>query len=347
MSDVDPAAKGDSERSPRRPLDQPAFLHDDEEDIGGPVKSFVEHLEDLRWVLIKCVATLLVGMVICLAAGEELVNLLRRPLDIAQEQLRPRHPTLLIGVGGNLIWRVPLQTNRLGGLDLGTNRYVALGLTPALEGTNWLLTLQPVAEAPLVAAAQTKEGVVLNVFGPARTFTLAIDLAIYGGIAVTSPFLLYVLLQYLVPALRPIEKRYLGRGLVIGGALFFAGAAFCYFLLLRAALYTTVAFSRWLTFTSDEWRAEQYLGFVAKLMLAAGLAFELPVVLLTLVKIGVLDYPKLKKWRAFAVIGNLILAALITPWGDPFTMVLIALPLQALYEFTVIIAGFWHRRAAK
>jgi sec-independent protein translocase protein TatC len=199
----------------------------------------------------------------------------------------------------------------------------------------------------LVAAALAREGVVLKNYGPIGAFVVAIDIAIYGGIALTLPFLLYVLLQYLVPALRPIEKRYLWRGLVAGGGLFVAGVTFCYFLLLQAALYTTVAFARWLSFTADEWRAEQYLGFVARLLLAAGLAFEMPVILLTFVKIGLLDYPKLVRWRAFAVIGNLMLAALITPWGDPFTMALIAIPLQGLYEIAVLIAGFWHRREAR
>ena len=72
--------------------------------------------------------------------------------------------------------------------------------------------------------------------------------------------------------------------------MFLLGMAFCYFLMLQVALGATVQFSNWLGFGADEWRAEDYISFVCKFMLGMGLGFEMPVVVLTLVKLGVVDY---------------------------------------------------------
>ena len=105
-------------------------------------------------------------------------------------------------------------------------------------------------------------------------------------------------------------------------------------------------FSEWLGFTADEWRADAYIGFMTKFMLGMGLAFELPVVLLTLVKIGILEYDQLRRFRMYAVVGNLVISAFVTPSGDPFTMLILAIPLQLLYEISVFIAGRWERREA-
>ena len=75
-----------------------------------------------------------------------------------------------------------------------------------------------------------------------------------------------------------------------------------------------------------------------------GLAFQMPVVILFFVKIGLIDYKKLIDWRMYAVIFNLVAAALITPTGDPFTLLLVAIPLHFLYELSVFIAWYWYKK---
>jgi sec-independent protein translocase protein TatC len=141
------------------------------------------------------------------------------------------------------------------------------------------------------------------------------------------------------------EKNILFRAVAFGSVLFFIGVAFCYFLVAGIALLATVQFSEWLGFSADQWRAESYITFMCRFMLGMGLAFELPVVILTLVKIELLDYERLVKFRSYAIIGNLVLAAFATPSGDPFTMFLMAIPLQLLYEISVIVAWYWQRKA--
>jgi sec-independent protein translocase protein TatC len=95
-----------------------------------------------------------------------------------------------------------------------------------------------------------------------------------------------------------------------------------------------------------EWRAEVYFGVVVRFMLAMGLGFELPVVLLALVKIGILDYQKLSSMRRYMLIINLVIAAILTT-PDVVTQVLMAVPLQFLYECAVWIAWYWERRDRK
>jgi sec-independent protein translocase protein TatC len=113
---------------------------------------------------------------------------------------------------------------------------------------------------------------------------------------------------------------------------------------MQITLLATVQFSTWLGFGADEWRAEDYIDFVVKMMLAVGLSFQLPVVLLTLVKIGILDYKKLSDWRSYFIVANMVACAIITPSGDPFTMLLLAIPVQVLYEISVLIARAWWRK---
>jgi sec-independent protein translocase protein TatC len=140
------------------------------------------------------------------------------------------------------------------------------------------------------------------------------------------------------------EKKWLYQSVGFGSVLFMLGVLFCYFVIMQVALIATVGFSQWMGFGADEWRAEDYISFVCKFMLGMGASFQLPLILLTLVKIGLLDYPKLTKFRSYWVVINLVISAFITPSGDPFTMCVMALPLQVLYELSVFIAWIWYRR---
>ena len=97
------------------------------------------------------------------------------------------------------------------------------------------------------------------------------------------------------------------RGLGIGIGLFASGVTFCYFVLMPFALSASQRYSEWLGFTAFQWRAEDYISFVCKFMLGMGLGFELPVVVLTLVKIGVVNHTKLKAARRYMIVINLFL----------------------------------------
>jgi sec-independent protein translocase protein TatC len=108
-----------------------------------------------------------------------------------------------------------------------------------------------------------------------------------------------------------------------------------------------VTFSNWMGFGADEWRASEYISFVCWFMIGMGVAFELPLVLLTLVKIGILDAERLAGLRMYWVVAGLVVSAFITPDGNPMTMLLMFIPLHILYELSVLIAKWWDRAERK
>jgi sec-independent protein translocase protein TatC len=305
---------------------------DQEEDGGGPVKTFLEHLEDLRWVLIKCVSSVLIAMIVCLVGANWVVGQLMRPLNEAKKKLKRADEVVTFFWGTNLLWQVPLKGTPLQGLLVGTNPVQSFQLVPVPVEGSVVLTLQPVAadpEADLMDPRQPQ--IQLVSLGPLSPFVVAMKLAIFGGLGLASPFLFYFIGDFVVPALRRKERKYLFQALGVGSLLFVLGVLFCYFVLVPVALYAAVNF------------AKEYISFVVKFMLGMGVGFELPVVLLTLVRIGLLDSAKLQRMRPYMVVILLVLAAVLTP-PDPGSMFLMAVPLLILYEFTVLVARFWERR---
>jgi sec-independent protein translocase protein TatC len=316
----------------------------DEEDGGGEVKSFLEHLEDLRWVLIKGAVAVIVGFFICLLAGDKLMAILIWPLERACHQSPGKDQFLTLLVGTNRLVTARLGTNDGGFLGLETNQHVVLRLTPLTVGSNLVLALQPVTNNLGAILPRTKVSL-LNL-SPAGGFIVAFQLAMYGGVMLAVPFIIYYVGQFTLPALKRKEKKYLFRGLGIGSVLFFSGVLFCYFVLMPLALNASRAYSNWLGIAADQWTAEAFIGFECKFMLGMGLGFELPVVLLILVKLGILDYARLKAMRKYMIVINLVLGALLTT-PEVLTQVMMAVPLQVLYEITVWIAWYWERRDKK
>ena len=108
--------------------------------------------------------------------------------------------------------------------------------------------------------------------------------------------------------------------------------------------YTSTQFAEWAGFKSDLWRAEENLGFICKFMIGMGICFELPIVILSLVKVGLIDYRSLNKFRGYFVIVAFVLAAMLTPDASMVSQVLMAAPLIVLYELSVLVAWIWHRQ---
>ncbi|HOX03561.1 MAG TPA: twin-arginine translocase subunit TatC [Candidatus Paceibacterota bacterium] len=316
-------------------------IDEEDEDGGGPVKSFLEHLEDLRWTLIKAVASLVVAMVVCLVAGNKLVTFLTWPLRLAQDRWMTvgLDKNVTVRMGTNTAWRLPLNYFEPLGSSIATNR--SFRIEPVLLGTNLVLTLEP---EPAAVSEKIVSTISLKNYSPLSAFIVALKLALYGGLVLASPFIIYFLGEFILPALKITEKRILFRIAGFGSGLFVLGVFFCYFIIAQVALMASVQFSEWMGFEANEWRAEDYISFVTKFMLGMGLSFQLPVVLLTLVKIELLDYQKLSGFRSYWVVINMVLCAVITPSGDPVTMMLMALPLQVLYEVSVFIARIWARQ---
>ena len=317
------------------------FDHSDEGE-GGPVKSFLDHLEDLRWVLIKGVVAVGVLMIICLIGANYVLTAVKWPLQRADQYRKVPGLELSFLMGSNVISTVHPGTNVLGDLGFSNQTRLAFEFVPRLVGSNYVLTVEPITNATRLVPLSKPRGTILRNLSPVGGFWVAFQVALYGGIVLAAPYLIYVIGAFVLPALKLKEKKYVLRGFGIGTALFMAGVCFCYFFLLPMALRASFQYSEWLGFSADEWRAEDYISFVCKFMLGMGLGFELPVVILTLVKIGVLNYAKLKAMRRYMIVVNLFLGAILTT-PEVVTQVLMFVPLQALYELSTWIAGYWEK----
>ncbi len=315
-----------------------------EEDGGGPVKTFLEHLEDLRWMLIKSGTALLIGMIVCLYATNKVVSILKWPLERAALIQVGHKQKVLVKFGEEDVISFQPVTNHIGPLELGTNPLVVLHIEPVEVGTNIQFAARVDKDPP--SSEQARSATELVYFDPAAPFMSSLHLAFFAGILLAAPFIFYFVGEFVLPALKIKEKKYLLRAFAVGVGLFAAGVCFCYFIIMPRALKFSELFALWMGIKVPEWRAETYFGFVTKFMLGMGLGFELPVVLLALVKIGLLDYKKLSAMRRYMIVINLILGALLTT-PEVFTQIMMAIPLQVLYEISVWIAWYWERQERK
>ncbi len=344
--------------------DEPEAERLDEEQEGGPVKSFLEHLEDLRWMLIKSGVAAGVAMLVCLLAGNYVVTILEWPLKRAPIRYPANLQRLRVLWGTNQLGVFQVGTNNYPGSVMGTNKFLKLQIVPISMGTNQAEEIGmhsprsgDVAGGPTLVlgvkifddAQEARDGrlpIDINNFSPAGAFVVATKVAIYSGLVLASPFIFYFVAQFVFPALKMREKKYVYRGLAFGGGLFAAGVCFCYFVLMPWALAASAQYANWLGFGATVWRAEDYIGFVCKFMLGMGLGFELPVVVLTLVKIGVLNYRMLAGARRYVIVISFVLGAILTT-PEIITQVLMAIPLLVLYEVSVWIAWYWERQEKK
>jgi sec-independent protein translocase protein TatC len=319
-------------------------LEIEEEEEGGPIKSFLEHLEDLRWVLIKSLAAAGVAMVGCFFAGNYVFKVLEWPLKKAPLFKGRQEQVLRFTLGTNQLSVYHIGTNTAWAGFIGTNRFVRLDFVPISVGSNTVLgvNVQNEGQAP-----QSEESPIDIVsLGPAAAFVVATKIAFYGGLVISSPFIFFFLADFIFPALRMREKHYVYRGLAFGLGLFLTGVAFCYFVLMPIALAVSAQYAEWFGFKANQWRAEEYISFVCKFMLGMGVGFEMPVVILTLVKIGLLNYGILKAARRYVIVIAFVLGAILTT-PEVITQVLMAIPLLVLYEVSVWVAWYWERKEKK
>jgi len=164
-----------------------------------------------------------------------------------------------------------------------------------------------------------------------------VKVALYGGIFAAVPWVLWQLWQFVAPGLYRKEKRVVIPFLVSGTTLFYAGAAFCYFVIMPAAFRAMIQFADAAAFGPMLTMSEQ-LSLVLAMLLGFGIVFEVPVVIAFLSMIGLVEWRTLAKYRRYAIIVNVVAAAVITPTGDPLNLALMAVPMIVFYEVGILAA---------
>jgi sec-independent protein translocase protein TatC len=198
-----------------------------------------------------------------------------------------------------------------------------------------------IIERPLLAFDPQRTS--LTNFGVADPLTIAIELSFYAGLVMAFPFLVLFLAEFVLPALTLKERRMLYPAATVSFGLFMVGVIFAYYCVLPPTLDYFFNYSKALNWR-PLWSVREYFSFTTQFIVSFGLAFELPLAVLLLVKLEIVSCEVLQKTRAFAVIVILFLAAIITPTTDMLTLILMAGPMYLLYEGCIFIAWLMERR---
>jgi sec-independent protein translocase protein TatC len=172
-------------------------------------------------------------------------------------------------------------------------------------------------------------------------FITYIKVSLVAGITLAIPVIFYELWMFLAPALYQREKRYLVPFVLFSSILFVLGALFGYLVVFP------YGFKFFISFATEDIQAlpsvKQYFSFAIRLLLAFGLVFEMPIVVLFLTKLGLITPAAMKRFRKFAILCAFILSAILTP-PDVATQFMMALPLIVLYELSIYLSRLVYRK---
>jgi sec-independent protein translocase protein TatC len=299
---------------------------------------FLEHLEELRWVLVKCVCAFIVGCLGIAIFMQDSVKVLQIPLIKAVEDFGE------IGIDLQSIgleeYKEPLEQQQV---ELGMLRNAK-----EKDLTTWGITNPHHQTRILTHFANGQNRNLLQVIRSYSPIFIAMKICFLGGIGISLPAILYFVGGFVVPGLTPKEKRVFFPGCVAATFLFITGASMTYLFILPLSLAFTIEFS-FNVLGLDVYRPEagNYYSTVIWMTFAVGIAFQFPLVLVLLIRIGVLSVAKLRDSRRIVLVILMVSAALITPGGDPVSLCILTIPLYILYEFAILVGSVIEGRKAR
>jgi sec-independent protein translocase protein TatC len=177
-------------------------------------------------------------------------------------------------------------------------------------------------------------------------FSVIFYLLLGGGFALSLPFVLYFIGQFVAPGLNERELKLLKPACTLAFILFFLGSTFSFFILVPAALRASIIFNEILGF-APMWTAASYYGLLTWMVMGVGLAFQFPLVLMILAFLDIVTRSQLIGFRKYSIVLFLCIGAVVTPTTDPVTFILLAVPMSILYELAIFGAGRIERKRAE
>jgi sec-independent protein translocase protein TatC len=191
--------------------------------------------------------------------------------------------------------------------------------------------------APVALKLMISQTGSVKYLGPTDAFMWRLRLAVILGVLIAAPAIILEIWLFIRPGLKPSERRFAFPTIFSAVTLFFAGTA--------AGAWSVPLTLKILEKFADgairpDYTIDRYVTFVGSIVISFGIVFEIPVVLVLLAKLGIVSYKMLAAGRKWAVILILIISAVITPTGDPFTLMIVSVPIYLLFEVTLIIIRF-------
>ncbi|HVS22029.1 MAG TPA: twin-arginine translocase subunit TatC [Pyrinomonadaceae bacterium] len=336
------------------------------EDLGGQM-SFLDHLDELRKRLIRCMVFVLLTAMGCWFLSDRIYNFLARPVQNALAEAQQRR-VAASGLNGQQA-SVPLnslhqndklrfvfpETTRLGSVVIPAGASVTARVDKDNQDKLGLFTDEPLSAGNEVVPKDARLPVDFNA-APAdklpdlndklvvttalEPFALYVKVSLYAALAVSVPFLLWQIWAFISPGLYPHERKYVTPFIAFSSIGFIAGAATAYRLIFPPA-------ARYLLGLGQDFRlllkADDYFDFIILLMLGMGVVFQMPAITYVLSRIGLITAGwMLRVWRT-AVIVILIAAAVLSPTNDVPNMLLFAAPMFVLYAVSILVAWIFGR----
>ncbi|HTZ85074.1 MAG TPA: twin-arginine translocase subunit TatC [Solirubrobacteraceae bacterium] len=301
--------------------------------------SLVEHLDELRTRLIISGVVLAIVFGFCLWQNHELLHLLNKPLQTqTKKQVAKGEGTIgqavlaqqgVLKLSGDTRAALEALARPDSGLS-ATARAQLPGLIAKMKQDVAKIPRNPVGDNPVT-------------LGVGEPFTTTLTVSLLFALVISLPLILYEVYGFIVPALNPLEKRAIKPLLLAVPFLFAAGVLFGYYVVLPAAVRFFV------NFNANEFnvlvQASQFYKFAATVLLAMGLVFQVPVVILGATRAGLVTVKQLRHSRRYAIVACAAIAAFLP--GDAITLILETVPLYVLYEASILVAALVGRRAAK
>jgi len=219
-------------------------------------------------------------------------------------------------------------------IAIGVGMIIAFPLTPQILG---------ILKRPLQSVSIQPDHF-LQSMEVSGAFVAAMRMAFWSGLLFSIPVLTIIVGRFIFPALKPGEKKLAVHAGIAGGILFVAGVLAGYLYTLPFALSAMVYFHDWLG-VKALWTLTSYVTFTTQLLIAFGLSFEIPMILLILGRLGIITGEWLREHRRHAVVGALIIACILTP-PDVVSQIGMTIPLVLMYEGCIWIVLAWDRKKA-
>jgi sec-independent protein translocase protein TatC len=311
--------------------------------------SLTEHLDELRSRLIVCVLGIVVAFGFCFWQADKILEIVNKPLEQTQN------------LKSNAKSNDPLEQNarfqtRTGEAFRAQERawaqqarsftVLAGSASTAVERQQYERMAARAAEAQrqskaAAAAEPTNKERQPVTLGVAEPFTATMSVSLYAALLIVLPLLLYQLYAFILPAFAPGERKIAVPLMGLVPFLFFAGAAFGYFLVLPRA----IGFLQ--NFNDDNFdiliQARDYYKFAVMFIGSIGLLFQIPIVVIAITRLGILTPRQLQKNWGYVLLALSIIAAIATPTPDPVTMMLAMVPLFVLFEASILLAAWLNR----